>query len=122
MANGKLEPSYRIPERFRSNTPARLERTLKAFRARGLFPTFPFGTDLTAEEQVLGRILKALKARMARRMGVAGVVKDVVSPSGGIPAAGRPYLARLGLEHPASLRETLLQRVVLAELRQGGYI
>ena len=122
VANGKLDPDYRIPARFRNNTPARLERTLEPFRARSLFPTFPFGTDLTAEEQVLGRILKALKARMGRRMGIAGVVKDVVSPSGGIPAAGRPYLARLGLEHPASLRETLLQRVVLAELRQGGYI
>jgi hypothetical protein len=122
VANGKLEPDHRIPDRFRDNTPARLERTLDAFRARGLFPTFPFGTDLTAEEQVLGRILKGLKARMARRLGVAGIVKDVVGSSSSIPAAGRPYLARLGLEHPASLRETMLQRVVIAELRQGGYI
>ena len=111
-----------IPAAFRANTPARLAKTLEPFRAKGLFPTFPFGTDLTEEEQVLGRILKTLKTRMSRRLGMAGIVKEVVGTGGGFPEAARPYLARLGLERPQVLRESMLQRVIVAELRAGGII
>ncbi|MEE4160911.1 MAG: acetyl-CoA hydrolase/transferase C-terminal domain-containing protein [Woeseiaceae bacterium] len=122
VAAGKLEADYRIPDAFRDNTPARLAATLRPYRAEGLFPTFPFGTDLTREEQVLARILKTLKTRMGRRLGLAGIVKGVVGTGGGFPEAARPYLARLGLEQPRGLRESMLQRVIVAELRAGGVI
>jgi acyl-CoA hydrolase len=122
VAAGKLEADYRIPAAFRDNTPARLAAILRPYRAEGLFPTFPFGTDLTAEEQVLGRILKKLKTRMSRRLGLAGIVKDAVGTSGGFPEAARPYLARLGLDRPQGLRDSMLQRVVVAELRADGVI
>jgi hypothetical protein len=122
VANGKVEPSFRIPDRFRSNTPERLESVMRQLHGKGLFPALPFGTDLTAEEQVLGRILRTLKARMAHRLGAAGVVKEAIEGGGEPPPASQPYLSRLGLDRPANLRETMLQRVIVTELKQGGFI
>ncbi len=122
VASGKLAPTYRIPDRHAANTPERLEAELRPLRAAGHFPTFPFGSELTDVELVLGQALKSLKARMGRRLGLAGIVKETVGAGLDVPDAALPYLARLGLDRPTSLRETMLQRVVVAELRSGGHI
>lgn len=122
VASGKLASDYRIPDYHAANTPQRLEAVLKPLRAAGHFPTFPFGSELTHEELVLGHVLKGLKARMGRRLGLAGIVKETVGAGRAVPDEALPYLARLGLDRPASLRETMLQRVIVAELRSGGHI
>jgi acyl-CoA hydrolase len=44
-AAGKLSASFVVPDAWRSNTPEALAAKLAPFRARGLFPTFPFGSD-----------------------------------------------------------------------------
>jgi acyl-CoA hydrolase len=122
VASGKLASTHRIPDRHLDNTPERLEAELKPLRAAGHFPTFPFGSELTHEEQVLGHVLKGLKARMGRRLGLAGIVKETVGAGLDVPDEALPYLARLGLDRPSSLRETMLQRILVAELRSGGFI
>jgi hypothetical protein len=112
---GKIATEYRIPDWCRGNQPERLETILAPGRARGLFPSFPFGTDLTAEEVVLKKALERLKQVVDRRRPVlpqTGALRKIVD----IPEGARPYLERMKLEAPRTLKEGLLQRALVYAL------
>ncbi len=114
---GKLPAGYRIPEAFRANTPERLRAALAPLQAQGLFPDFPFGHDFTPEELVLGKALKGLQQRSGSLAGKLGIGLALLKSA---PAGAGPYLARMGLAAPRSLREKLLARLVAAGLRSAG--
>ena len=59
----KIHASYTIPDQFKNNYPQRLEEDIAPFKAKGFFEPFPFGTDFTPEELVIGKSLKWLKAQ-----------------------------------------------------------
>lgn len=113
----KLAADFRIPDVQRNNSPERLERALRGHRAAGLFSEYPFGTDFTCEEIVLGRALKRLRERTSTPTGKAGAIAVAVLQRGS-PAALRPYLARMRLDRPRGTAEWLLQRLLTAELRR----
>jgi acyl-CoA hydrolase len=115
--SGKLPRDYRIPEAHRHNLPGLLEERFSLARARGLFSEFPFGTDFTREEIVLGKALKRLQAKSASRWGLAKSIAAAVG-RGRIPAATRPYLSRMELDAPRAPREWLWQRLLASELRE----
>ncbi len=119
---GKVAPDYQIPAQFRENTPERMETALSDFRNDGLFPAFPFGMDFTPEEIVLGKALKALKARTASRVGLLKAIMGAVDTPGEIPEAALPYLKRMGLDKPRGLKEKMSQRLVLSELMAAGVL
>jgi acyl-CoA hydrolase len=109
---GKVTEHYRIPDRFRSNRPDRLEAALAPYRARGMFQPFPFCTDLTREEQGLRQALQTVKRVVARkrlRLLPARQLRKVAMP----PPSARPYLERMGLDAPRTLKERFLRRIVL---------
>ncbi|MEW6260188.1 MAG: acetyl-CoA hydrolase/transferase C-terminal domain-containing protein [Thermodesulfobacteriota bacterium] len=118
---GKIPSGYRIPERFRSNFPERLERDIAPFRNQGLFPAFPFGSDLTDEEYVLAKALKTVKeetqARGIRSFDWRSAVKCL-----SVPPAARPYLERMELDKPSGIREHLMQRLVVYALQRAGVL
>lgn len=66
--NGKISTSFKLSERFTSNFPKKYQFPLKAAQKEGLFNPFPFGTDLTEEEITIGRALKYLKAKKAKKL------------------------------------------------------
>lgn len=114
---GKISASYRIPDHARSNRPDRLEDALRPYRAKGLFPSYPFGTDLTEEEQVLQRALTRLKATMTgseRRWPEAEDLYKTIT----VPEQARPYLERMALDDPQGPKEVLLQRAVVYALAE----
>jgi acyl-CoA hydrolase len=117
---GKLSADFDIPESFRSNRPERLEKFLAPYRARGVFEEFPFGTDLTHEEVVLMKALRSLKQRLeTKRVSLRhGALRKVAS----VPESARPYLARMGLDAPRTLREKLLRRVIVYALASADAI
>jgi hypothetical protein len=117
---GKLSKRYRLPDHARNNRPERLKNTLARYRERGLFPEFPFGTDLTEVEITLQKALHVLEETIKRRKlhipKLAELRKIAV-----IPHRAQPYLERMVLDHPRSFKEQLLQRaVVYALTSQGG--
>ena len=120
-ANGKLPRDYRVPDRFRNNMPERLEEVLKPYRERGLFPAFPFGTDFTREELVLGKALRGLKEEMAARKIPLPSLKEARKVLM-TPEAARPYLERLKLDRPSNARETMMQKMVIYALASQGAI
>ncbi len=114
---GKLPQDHAIPEAFRHNTPERLQADLKPFRAAGLFPDFPFGSDFTPEELALGKALKRLQAQSGSLMGKLELGLSLLrAPS---PAAA-PYLARMGLGSPATLKQAVFARLVAGALKTSG--
>jgi acyl-CoA hydrolase len=118
---GKIPKDYRIPDRFRQNVPERLENELAPFRRENCFPAFPFGSELTDEEFTLARSLKMLK-EAAQAMGLRSLDWKSAWKSLSIPAAARPYLERMELDRPRTLREHALQRLLVYALRVSGAI
>lgn len=116
-AAGKLSQDYSIPEKFRRNTPESYAAPLATLKEKGLFPAFPFGTDLTEEEIILGGALRRLKGKMETGLHAVEAVADAVA-HGGSNEAVAPYLRRMGLENPDGFKEKLYQRLLSAELRR----
>jgi acyl-CoA hydrolase len=114
--SGKLAADYAIPAPFRDNLPERYEQPLATLRSEGWFEPFPFGTELTHEEQVLGRVLTRLQAKIESVSGKLEVLADAIL-EGSVDAVVLPYLERMGLSEPQSLKESLYQRLLAAELR-----
>lgn len=114
---GKVEAGYQIPPQFRNNTPAALEQKLGGFRGQGLFPAFPFGTDLSAEEIRLGKALRAVKKRAAESPKWLLALQALRFKD--VPAAARPYLERMQLTQPHSLQDKVVRMLLVQELKLG---
>src|SRR3546814_17559332 len=60
---GKIESEWRIPAHSLRNTPDALAASLQPYRAPGVLPLFPLGSDFVALEQALfpalGRVQQA---------------------------------------------------------------
>jgi len=107
---GKLDPDWTISGRARNNTPEALERTLAPFAGDGMFPDYPFGSDFTDVEQRLIPALQKLKGLSRRKLALA---KAALS---GRPGDFPEEMARLGLDAPEGLTETLYARLVAAAM------
>lgn len=112
----KLPQNYSVPESARENLPQVLEQRFGAWRKQGLFAELPFGSDFTAEEIVLGKALKRLAARAQSWKGRLALARGGLraQPS----ARTRPYLERMSLGQPATLKERIEQRLLLATLEE----
>ena len=110
---GKVARHYRIPDTCRRNRPERLDSFLAPLREKDLFGQFPFGTDFTAEEVVLGKALTSLKERGLRN--ALPRPRDL-GKTFAISGRAKPYLQRMRLDAPRTVREKLLQRVVVYAL------
>jgi len=115
---GKIPLDYEIPVEYRNNLPQKISVLLKPYQAQGLFPRFPFGTDLTAEEVALGGALKSLKAlTKANRLKMAkGLLLEFVRP---IPQSAHNYLQRMDLLSPSSWNEKIQRKTVVFALRNN---
>jgi acyl-CoA hydrolase len=114
---GKLDAEYRLPAEARDNLPSHYAPVLARFRRRGLFPEYPFGTEFTAEELVLMRALRGMQAKVDSAKGAIEALADAVV-EGGEGDDVRPYLERMQLLAPQSLKDKAYQRLLAAELRQ----
>ncbi|MBU0969139.1 MAG: hypothetical protein KKC20_00765 [Proteobacteria bacterium] len=107
----KIALDYVIPERFRQNTPDRIQGFLAPFKGRGFFGDFPFGTDFTGEEIELSKALKHLKDRVSTHpvRTVAGIVGQFFLP---VSPAVSPLLHRMKLDLATCIKERILRAVV----------
>jgi acyl-CoA hydrolase len=115
---GKLEAAFVLPGGRAHNLPQRLAHALAPFCADGVFPQYPFGTDLTPVEQRLARGLRHLKTWSTSKPTLALRVAQGLF---GMPAdeVQRDALARLGLAQPHGVHERLYRALVLRALRAG---
>lgn len=109
----KLPRDYRITEAARANRPELLASRFAQWRQRGLFGELPFGSDFTDEETVLAAALKSLAASMQSWPGRLTLAREALQ-TGPSEAKLRPYLQRMSLSQPTSLRERIESRLLAA--------
>jgi len=113
---GKLPKGYQIPEQFRNNTPEALEAALTPYRAKGMFPAFPCGTDFTTEELVVARCLKSMKAKTESKSTlIKAMIRALQNPTA--PAQFTPYLERVQLDQPTSMEDKIARVLMMDELK-----
>jgi hypothetical protein len=111
----KIPEDYEIPAIYRNNYPEVLEQKLAAARAKGHFKPFPFGSDYTAEEMVLGGALKMLK-RTAEESKITILKAILKSPAPEKLEKAMPYLKRMQLDNPKDKHERINQKLVVLAL------
>ncbi|MFK3771474.1 acetyl-CoA hydrolase/transferase C-terminal domain-containing protein [Pseudomonas sp. NPDC089406] len=111
-AAGKLAKDFELQERYRDNTPERLE-AVRMQHAR-LFPEYPLGSDFTGEERDLLRALNWLKSKF-KLSEVLELGKAALEAPG--PEGYEAHLVRMQLDRPKGLKEELYQRLLLAGLQ-----
>ncbi|MEQ8200741.1 MAG: acetyl-CoA hydrolase/transferase C-terminal domain-containing protein [Syntrophomonadaceae bacterium] len=115
----KIPADYEIPEEYRHNYPETIHALLHPYQHQGHFQPYPFGTDLTTEEMVLGGALKGFKALATgspNKM-ITGLLAELFKS---VPVAADKYLEMMKLDHPASLKEKVLQKTVVLALRNAN--
>jgi hypothetical protein len=85
-------------------------------QARGLFASFPFGSDFTADEMALLPALQRLQGVSVSKLRLAAFLLSSVAMGKAAPAE-EILLRRLGLDRPRGLGENVLKRLVLRALR-----
>jgi hypothetical protein len=120
-AAGKIASDYQIPAEFRNNYPEVLEQRITEFKKKGFFQPFPFGTEMTKEEVVLGGALKKLKNYAVTNK--LDIIKKVLAktPPEKIEKA-KPYLERMKLTNPTTKEEHKSQKLVMIALELAGVI
>src|SRR4030095_1747717 len=88
-SRGRVPKDYVIPEAFRNNLPAGVQRALGP--GRDLTPKHPLGTPLTPPEVALSEVLESLSARSAGWMGRVRLLGAAVR-TGQSPARAEAYL------------------------------
>lgn len=118
--NRKIPADYQIPEQFRNNTPERLANALKEYKAQGLFPDFPFGTEFTGEELFTAFALKTLKTKS---MGpdAAKLAEMMESLPDEIPGGLAPIFDRMGLTNASTPREIQSRKGLMLAFKVAGF-
>ncbi len=114
-AAGKIAVDYTLPEEYRRNLPASITAMLAPQRTH--FPPFPFGHDFTDEELVLGKALKKLRATTDDTLAfLQQLLVSTTHPH--IPDEIQPYLVRMQMQSPESMRDKLEQLMLVEALRE----
>ncbi|WP_449428398.1 acetyl-CoA hydrolase/transferase C-terminal domain-containing protein [Rhodanobacter umsongensis] len=116
-AHGKLAADFVVPEGWRRHLPRHLHEALAPLQQKGLFPTFPFGSDFTEVEQRLLPALNWLKSSSSTWRGRCRLLGATCRP-GAVAAGEAEALARMGLAAPGRLADRVQRRLLQAALRR----
>ena len=110
----KLRRGYQLPASARDNRPEKITAALSPWRAKGLLPMFPLGTEMTETEQALIPSLAILK-----RAGPLDFARLLARGwSGEASAEQTAALARLQLAEATGWRDRLLRALMLGAMRR----
>ncbi len=112
---GKLSWHHIVRGLHAANRPERLRETLRPFRASGLLPDYPLGSDFTPVEQRLVKALGWLKANTATG---GAKLRTIASALLRGRSGDREALARMGLDSPHEIGERLYARLVALALTE----
>jgi acyl-CoA hydrolase len=106
---GKLAKDYEIPELFRQNFPEHTQVLVRELQAQGLCEPYPFGTELTATEQLIKRALLSLKNKKTFAMLITVVRALFFFKS---DQDYLPYLDRMQLAKPTTMKEFVYKKLL----------
>jgi acyl-CoA hydrolase len=111
---GKLPADHEIPRAFTNNTPQRLTAIYKKYKAQGLFPEFPLGSDFTYVEETLLKALAWLKNHAdptgLLEMAKTGLTDDATEQH------FLPHLERMGYAEAEGVKDKIARQMILKAL------
>ncbi len=111
---GKLPADHEIPRAFTNNTPQRLAAIYKTYKAQGLFPEFPLGSDFTCVEETLMKALAWLKNHAEPagllEMAKTGLIDETIEKH------FMPHLERMGYAEANSVKDKITRQMILKAL------
>ncbi len=117
--NGKISETFKLSSRFTSNFPKRYLVPLKKAQLKNLFMPFPFGTDFTDQEIVIGRALKYIKAKRGKRiLFLKFLLKSLIFKRD--KRKYETFLSRLNLFDVKSLSEIFYQKIILNAIAESS--
>lgn len=113
VSKGKLSADYVIPKAYTNNTPEALAERLQPFMQH--LPSFPFGTDFTADELKIVKALQALKSSTEHplqllKTAISSIFKDEDD------STVHRYLERMGFNETHSLKEKVMKRLFMGNI------
>lgn len=117
----KISKHYQLPDEFKNNYPEHFTKQINTYKTQGLFPEFPLGSELTQEEVALIKTFELLQTMVIKkRFSIPSYHQLMVIINKSESAT--PYLKRLNLDSPKTVKEKLMQKFVLYGLSQTGAI
>ncbi len=107
---GKLAQDYAIPNCFQQNYPETLEPIIKNLRLNGYGKPYPFGSDLTEDEEKIKQVLLYLQNLSTLQM-VWLVMKSWVIFRSSLNVTS--ILKRMGLDQPTHWQDHLYRRLFI---------
>jgi len=117
-AHGKLRAEFAIPDAWRRHRPEALAEALAPLKAKGLAPTFPFGSDFSEVEQRLLPALGWLRQASRTWRGRLAIAGAWLRPGPRVDGEAEA-LARMGFERAATLSDRVQRRLLQAALRHA---
>jgi acyl-CoA hydrolase len=106
---GKVADDYEIPAMYRQNYPEKIRPLMLGLQQHGFCEPYPFGTELTADEQVIMRALLVLKEASGVRMGTM-LLRALCFMQG--DEKFNSYLVRMRLEKPKNMKEYVYKKLL----------
>ena len=110
---GKIEPGYEIPESQLNNLPETVATRLHSIKAMNLLPDFPFGSDFTADELDIIKVLQRMQESTEHPL---QLVKSLVSSMMDEKEVPTALLERLQLDNPENLKQKLLRQLFIGNV------
>lgn len=106
---GKINPDYQIPPAFSQNFPEKLSAVMQKGSFGTYFQPYPFGSDLTPDEQVIAAVLVKLK-----NYSLPKLLWQVIKSFGFYKENPRleEYLKRMKLDRPKNRREYIYKKLL----------
>ena len=117
----KIDKNYKIPEKFKNNTPEALAAKFNPYYEKGLFKTFPFGHDFNENELNIAVALKTVKEHAETHK--MDIIKTILkSPSPETLEKAQHYLELLELDNSDDKHSKISQKLLCKGLELTGKI
>lgn len=107
---GKLPKNYTIPKQFQQNYAGKVNPIIREFQLKGFCKPYPFGSDLTAEENTLAHILLLLKNSTPLKLSFL-ILRSLLFFSNS--KQYDPYLIRMQLDKPKTIKEFIYKKLLI---------
>jgi acyl-CoA hydrolase len=109
---GKIAENYEIPKIFQNNYPEASQPIVNELRTKGYFHPYPFGSDLTNDEEVLQQALLFLKGCSRLKLALICLASLFYFTD-----RYNLLLARIGVENPKTIKDVVYKNLVQFVLR-----
>lgn len=112
--SGKIANDYEIPAAFTQNYPEQITPIIHELQTRGYCSPYPFGGDLTEQEQIIQKALLFLKNHSKFKLFLIFLIALFHTQDKKIYS----YLIRMQLNHPKTIQEFFYKKILSYALKK----